>query len=206
MAITTYAELQTAVGNWLNRSDLSSRIPEFIALAEARLSRKIRVPDMLTRNDSFTIDSQYETVPTGFLGAKRFVISGTPVTALEYITPEEMAEKRVWLNSSGKPIYYTVAGGNFEFLPTPATAYTASILYYQAITGLATTSPNWLLTSHPDIYLYASLVAAEPYVMNDERVVLWKAQLDEALAELKVAKDNQSLGGTPVARAKVLGL
>ena len=40
MAITTYAELKTAIANFLARSDLTDRIPEFIALAEARMSRE----------------------------------------------------------------------------------------------------------------------------------------------------------------------
>lgn len=38
MAITTYAELQTAVGNWLHRSDVSTIIPDLIALGEAHLN------------------------------------------------------------------------------------------------------------------------------------------------------------------------
>jgi hypothetical protein len=41
MAIGTYSELQTAVANWLGRDDLTDRIPEFIDLAEARLSRAL---------------------------------------------------------------------------------------------------------------------------------------------------------------------
>ena len=43
MAIGTYSELQTAVANWLDRSDLSDRIPEFITLSEARINRLLRV-------------------------------------------------------------------------------------------------------------------------------------------------------------------
>jgi len=35
MSITTYAELQSAIGNWLDHSLFSARIPEFIALFEA---------------------------------------------------------------------------------------------------------------------------------------------------------------------------
>ena len=35
MAITTYAELQTAVASWLDRDDRTSEIPDFITLAEA---------------------------------------------------------------------------------------------------------------------------------------------------------------------------
>ena len=48
MAIGTYSELQTAVANWLDRSDLSSRIPEFITLSEARINRLLRVRLMET--------------------------------------------------------------------------------------------------------------------------------------------------------------
>ncbi len=49
MSISTYAELQTAVGNWLNRADLTARIPEFIELFEARVKRDLRVRQMEKR-------------------------------------------------------------------------------------------------------------------------------------------------------------
>lgn len=37
MTISNFSELKTAVDNWLARTDLSTRVPEFIALAEARI-------------------------------------------------------------------------------------------------------------------------------------------------------------------------
>ena len=46
MAISNYSELQTAVANWLDRDDLTARIPEFIALAEARFNRVLRLRSM----------------------------------------------------------------------------------------------------------------------------------------------------------------
>ena len=195
MAITTYAELQTAVGNWADRTDLTDRIPEFIALAEARFNRVIRAPDMLTRNDSFTVDSQYETLPTGFLEAKRFVILTSPVTVLEYLSPEEIAEVRNTHSSAGKPVYYSVIGGNFEFLPTPGQAYTASILYYAQLTAVSS-SFNWLATSHPDIYLFGALLEAEPFIRNDERIQVWQTRLDRALSELHLMNEHKKVPGT----------
>jgi hypothetical protein len=203
MAITTYAELQTAIENWLDRDDLTDRIPEFITLAEARFNRVIRAPDMLTRNDAFTVDGQYETLPTGFLEASRIALSTSPVTLLEYVTPQEMTEVRSHTrSSSGKPAYYTVTGGSFEFLPTPGSSYTASILYYAALTPLAS-GVNWLLTSHPDVYLFGALVEAEPYVRNDERLPLWKMRLDQSLAELNALNDRKRTPGA--ARPRIRG-
>lgn len=192
MAITTNAELEAAVANYLDRTDLTARIPEFVALAEARFNRVIRAPDMLTRDDAFTVDGQYEDLPSGFLEAKRFVLLTSPVTPLEYLTPEEMAEKRAYITSASKPVYYTVAGGSFEFLPSPSQAYTASLLYYAKLTANAS-SDNWLFTSHPDIYLFGALLEAEPYIHSDERITLWQARLDRALAELHVMNERKKV-------------
>ena len=63
MAITTYAQLQTAAASWLDRTDLTATIPEFIELAEARFNRVIRQPDMVVKNDAFSLASRYTTLP-----------------------------------------------------------------------------------------------------------------------------------------------
>ena len=66
MAISTKAELHTAVANWLNRSDLTSRIPEFIALAEASFNRNLRTREMLVRSTA-SVTGQYVSIPTDYL-------------------------------------------------------------------------------------------------------------------------------------------
>ena len=43
MALTSYAELQQAIADWLERADLVARIPDFIALFEAAANRRLRV-------------------------------------------------------------------------------------------------------------------------------------------------------------------
>ena len=88
MAITTYAQLQTATANWLDRTDLSARIPEFIELAEANFNRVIRQPDMIAKDDSFSIAGRYTTLPANTLEIIRIVVDLTPVIVLEYLTPE----------------------------------------------------------------------------------------------------------------------
>ncbi len=195
MSIASYSDLTIAVANWLDRDDLTARIPEFISIAESRLNRVVRAPDMLTKDDAFSITGQYVAQPTGFIEAKRIVVLTTPVRVLTFLTPEALSIARQGRTAAGCPTYFSVIGGNLEFLPSPDATYTASFLYYTRLTPVAT-SWNWLATSHPDIYLYATLVAAEPYIQNDERLVVWKAQLDQFLAELGTLNDRKQVAGT----------
>ena len=67
MAITTYAELQTAIGDWLNRADLDQKIPDFIRLAESTLNDVLRQADMVTQSTGVTITSGRATLPADAL-------------------------------------------------------------------------------------------------------------------------------------------
>ena len=71
MAITSYAELQTAMANWLIRDDLTNRLPEFIDLFEAEVNRRLRIQDMETRaTATLTSGSDYLALPTDFGGLR----------------------------------------------------------------------------------------------------------------------------------------
>ena len=74
MAISNYAELQTATANWLDRTDLTARIPEFIDLAESTFNRTIRNRQMITKNDSYSLDGRYVNLPTDTLEVIRIVV------------------------------------------------------------------------------------------------------------------------------------
>jgi len=210
MAITTYAELQTATANWLDRTDLTARIPEFIELAEANFNRVIRQPDMIAKDDSFSLAGRYTTLPTDTLEIIRIVVDLTPVIVLEYLTPEEISQRRIVMSSTGKPYYFTMIGGSsnqLEILPSPDSTYTSSIVYYTRIAALTdSATTNWLLDSHPDIYLFGTLVEAEPYLKNDERMPMWTSRLDKALNALGLQgqRERHTASGL-IMRSRVLG-
>lgn len=206
-AITNFSSLKNAIEDHMNRSDIDDEgvSAMVIDLAEARLNRVVEHPSRITRDDSFTVNSQYETVPTDFWAVKRFSLNTAVLQDLEYITPEEMAQKRQVINASGRPIYYSVVGGNFEFLPTPGSTYTGLLVYKQVIPDLATNTTNWLCSAHPDVYLFACMAEAEAWVQNDDRVLFWEARLNRALQELNISGQRQAHGNTPVARAKPFG-
>ena len=92
MALTTYSGLKASIADWLNRSDLTNQIDDFIGLAEADFNAKLRIRQM-EQIDAITIDSETETVPTGFIGVRSFyILSAGTKYALEYITPHNMFE------------------------------------------------------------------------------------------------------------------
>ncbi len=202
MAITNYSELQTAVGSWLNRSDLSSNIPDFITLAEASFNRVLRTRNQITRATS-SVNAQYVALPTDLIELFNIQINTDPIKRLEQVSLDKADDLRSVNSSSGTPAYFAITGNNIELIPTPNSTKTIEIIYYAKITALSSSNTtNWLLDNYPDIYLYGALVQAEPFLMNDERLGTWGTLLSKAQEELRVADErSQTEGGTLVMRA-----
>jgi len=208
MAITNYGELKSAVGDFLNRSDLTSVIPTFIDFAEAEFNRVLRIRQMVARAEA-VIDTRFSAVPSDFIEAKDLVIvTGTPVTPLQFVTQQEMAQIRnEELTAAGKPLYFSVVGGQFEVCPTPDDEYTLEMSYFAKIDALTDdTDTNWLLTDYPDLYLYTSLMHSAPYLKDDERLAVW-AQLATKAREELIARDTSASynGSTPKIRVRSFG-
>jgi hypothetical protein len=191
MAISTYNELKTAVANWLDRDDLTDRIPEFIALAEARMNRVLRLRMMESKYTASTVASQRNyALPTGYIQMRNFQINTSPVTPLQYVSPE--IYDRLWGGSTGgTPQFYTIITNEIQLGPIPGSVLTLEMLFYKKITALSgTNTTEQMLTDNPDIYLYGALLEAEPFIMNDERVGLWAKGFQQAVADLQ-EQDNK---------------
>jgi len=191
MAISTYAELQTAVANWLDRDDLTDRIPEFIALAEARMNRVLRIRLMEGKYTASTVAAQRNyALPASYIQMRNFQLNTSPITPLQYVTPE--IYDRLWGGSTGgTPQFYTIVAGEVQLGPLPASVLTMEMLFYKKISALSVTNTTEaMLTDNPDIYLYGALLEAEPFIMNDERVGLWAQGFQQSVANLQ-EQDNK---------------
>lgn len=196
MAISTYSELKSSIADWLNRADLTATIPNFIALAEAELNRRIRSPKMVVRSDA-TFDTQYTALPSDYLQMKSLYLKTSPLTKLQFVSNEEMTLKksRGYL-VAGRPKYFTIVDSTIECLPSPASSMTGEMIYYGKISGLSDSiTSNWLLSSHPDIYLYGSLLQAAPYLRDDERVATWSSLFEKGLEQLRVSDEQGEFTG-----------
>jgi hypothetical protein len=190
MALDTYAALQTSIGDWLNRSDLTSQIPDFIALAEARFNRELRTLQMETRI-SPSISAANYALPADWLETVNFSVLGASgyEQQLQFIDPAEYAIKARHL-LDGDFRYYTQIGSSYYILPPPTTATTFYLNYRQKIPALSNSNTsNWLLAKSPDLYLYGSLLMAEPYLQNDERIPLWAAAAQKTIADINLESD-----------------
>lgn len=209
MALTTYTELKTSLADWLNRSDLTSVIPDFISLAEAQMERQLRTRQMIVRaNASFAAAAEYGTVPDDFLETKSIKLNTNPITNLQFQTIDAMDSlSNTTYLSSGKPLYFSVVGNQFRLLPIPDGAYTAELVYYAKLTKLSSTvATNFLLTQAPDVYLYGSLLQAAPYLQDDARISVWSSLYAAGLDQLQIADDRGSTsGGAILARARTFG-
>ena len=196
MALTNYSELKTAIANWLDRTDLDDRIPEFIQLAEARHRRDFKIRRMETRVTANTIaDTEYYSLPNNFVAMRNIQLNTDPKTALEYMTPEQMDRVRGG-STTGKPKAYSIMGNSFQLRPIPDGVYEIEMLYYKYFTALSdSNTTNDMLTYHPDLYLYGALVEAEPYLQNDKRIQVWAGYYDRAKQDLITTNERDRHSG-----------
>ena len=196
MAISTYTELKSAIADWLNRDDLSAVVPTFISLAEASMERVIRARRMLKRSTA-PMDTQYSAVPADFLEVRSIKITSvSPVSPLTFITIEEMDAMDALGSAGGMPKYFTIVGNQIRVTPSPDQIYTAELAYYSKLDKLSdSVTNNWILTSHPDAYLYGSLLQAAPYLKDDERVGIWTNLFVSAVEAMKSADERAATSG-----------
>ena len=201
MALGNYTDLKAAIADWLDRSDLTDRIPDFIALAEARLNRELRIRPMEVRSTmTTTVGQRYFNLPGGYLQMRNFQINTNPITPLEYITPE-MLDRLYGSNTTGKPRAYSLIGDEIQLAPIPDSEYTIEMAFYEKFTPLGdgtsgTVTSNWLTKNAPDVILYGALIEAEPFIKNDERIQLWLTAYKEAIDKIQKADERDRHSGS----------
>jgi hypothetical protein len=196
MSITTYAELQTAIGNWLDHSLFTARIPEFIALFEACANRKLRTRAQETSTNLMP-SSGAVALPADYLSWRRVTWTGSGRVELQYVHPSYL-QAAYPSSPSDVPRIFTIEGSTLKVRPADDTAIEFD--YFQKVPALSeSTTTNWLLSVHPDLYLFGSLVEAEMFGVNDERAPLWKGRRDEIFDEIeKLSNKTRGAGAVRV--------
>ena len=195
--ITTFSGLVTSAGEWLERSDLVTKVPLFIQMVEERLSRILRCPEMEEEAELSTTAERI-SLPTDFRQVRALYLDTDPRQELEPVSLGTLRTKYA-CQTTGKPECYAISGGEIVFGPAPDDTYDAILTYYQDIPALSTDNEtNWVISKHPSIYLYGTLLQAEFFGWNDERLPLIKSAQDEAIDELMEQGKRKQYGAAPL--------
>lgn len=196
MALASYSDLQTVIATWLDRSDLTTYIPDFITLAEETIYRTLRVPAMEKALD-LTIASGVIAVPTDYLDLKSAYLNASPTTPLERTSVENLYVNYPRAGTSGKPLYIAREGSNFVFGPYPDSNYNIKGIYYYRPAALSgTNTSNFLTTDYPSLLLFGSLVQAKGFLFDDPRIPIWDGLFRQAMAETQLAGRREKMSGS----------
>lgn len=189
MAITTYAELQSAVATWLVRGDLTARIPEFIALGEARLNRIVRSRQAeVERSATLSAGERVIGLPAGFTEPLAvWLVLDAEREALRFVDPALMQVS----DTPGRPSQWGIAGAGLAFNRPCDQAYTVIMRLTEAFRLSDDAPTNALLIDAPDVYLFAALCEAAPLLRDAELASAFEARLRRAVTELN-SKDARS--------------
>lgn len=196
MALSDRTELLASIADWLNRSDLTTVIPDFISLAEAEMKRRLR---RATESTTIYISAGNMDGPTDMaepihlrLSSGDTYLDGT----LLLCTPEMLTDVRQRNGYvAGRPTHFAYYDGQLQFAPTPDQSYDGILLYYQQLTPLTVSNTtNAVLTEAPDLYLFGALLQATPYVEHDERIAVWQMKFDNAIEQMNEMRARESYG------------
>jgi hypothetical protein len=197
MALANYTDLLASVAGWLNRTNLTAVIPDFVTMAEAKISRDMRLRKQITTSTlSTTGGVRYIALPSDWLEFENITVAGNPDRNLSYATVEQLDVRYPSSDPAGVPVLYTIEGDQLIFGPTPDATYTVTALYFARFGALATNSTNWLMTNHPSTYLYACLYYGFLYIGNKQRAQDYLALYEKATTELQEQDDRAQHSGS----------
>lgn len=198
MTIASYSDLTGELSDWLNRADLSAKVPTFIQLFETRMNRRLRDPDqVITATQTIVSGQNVYPINDPMREVSHVYLDATPRVELIFMSFENL---RRWYteDNSDIPQAYAIVGDQIVLQPIP-TSGTLNIIGYSTIPALNDSNPtNWLLTDHPDAYLYGSLCEAAVFLGDDERVSQWKSAWDEIMGEIMDDGNSSKIPSGPV--------
>lgn len=181
--ITDYASLQTSVADWSYRTDMTSRIPEFIQLCESDMQVRCKLVDF-EGLATVAITNGVGTLPSDFNGVRSVYWDGDLARPLKYVVPDRFD---LAYNQSGTGIYYTISGSSIK--TAPKTDGNVVMTYKARFSPLSVSNTtNVILEKYPDAYLHGTLLQLATFV-KDKDAMVSKAMLYEAVID-RIKSDN----------------
>jgi hypothetical protein len=190
-AMMTYDSLVNDIETYLERTDQATidKIPQFIMLAEQVIAAELKFLGNLTVATSTMVQGQ-PTIDKPARWRKTVSMNVTvdgqkfPVFLRKY---EYLREYWPDATDTDVPKFYC----DYDYThwlvaPTPASAYTYEVLYYERVQPLdSSNQSSWFTQYAPQALLYGSLLQAMPFLKNDARIAMFQAQYQQIMDVLK---------------------
>ena len=216
MALITYDDLTATIAAYLNRTDLTAVIPDFIRLSEGRIQRTVRA--FSTRAASINLPLSSTTGATGLYpslaGVTNVEFVGlvvvdnnlvfNPLTPLQQVSEADLWAMHTTVPLTGEPTHFAITGQSLTVYPFPnvpkdslgvdsSYMLTISISGPTALVAVPISASNYasnpLWTEHPDLYLYGALCEASAYLQEDERIAVWESRFAQIVKDIAIQMD-----------------
>lgn len=170
----------------LDRADLTTPMPDLVALAEHAIfyglegMEPLRCLDMETL-DTITLTNGIGALPATYLQWRRVCEIVVPRRELEYIAPAG-ADQEYATRSAGLGNHFTIIGTNLYTFPLVQN--TVELTHYAKPTALDSANPTAaapLLAKYPGVYLRATCAMAAEWIKDDgesqKQLALLKAMI-----------------------------
>lgn len=187
-----YTDISAKVADWINRGDLSTRIPDFIALAEERMNRALRVRQMESSLAATAITNNLITPAADVIDVKALWVPNYERTPLKPQTLESVIAG----GYQGLPTMYAWDGADLRF---DGAGDVQGVLYVK-IPALATALTNWVSEGPWSLYLWGALMEASLFVKDSASAATWEGRFLQVIDELQ--GNDRRRSGPMTARAR----
>jgi hypothetical protein len=184
----TYDSLVSDVIKYMERNDPSfvDQIPRLIMLAEQEIATQVKTLWQLNVVETTLVPGTSGSVlekPARWRKTVSMKVGGQPIqlrsqdyTALYAADADQAA-----------PLYYSEYDYNhWAFAPIPDAAYDVEIIYYERIQPLDEQNQENLITREaPQAILFGTLLQAQGFLKNQDKLAVWKQYYDTSMAALK---------------------
>ena len=204
-----YGTLKTTLESYLHRDDLTDLIPTFIQLAQSRMTRDLKTHLLQTTGTvSLTGGTATASLPSDYasLISIRVPWQGGVRTLQQHSLVQNAQVFEELQGSSGSPLYYAIYNNStLEITPTPESSVDLQIIYQQRLAAFTLDADtDAILTQFPNIYIYASMLEAAPFIQDDDQIAKWGKFYQGEVDSLNKYSEDAQWSGAPM-QIKSLG-
>ena len=195
----SYAQVREKVrllieGDEIGNTFSTDTLDLLISMAESRVYRKLRADTMYVSSSALNAVSNLLDIPADLLELEKVVIGGKQVEITDLWRVDQHIS-----NSDGasNTIYCARQGATLKFWPAIDDTTDVYLYYFGKPAALAL-GENTTYTRYPELFLFASVAEASPFLGEDSRAPMWEAKYAKAIGEANADNRWRAYSGSPL--------